>query len=182
MRQDWGFGSACLFKGNTGTTALLNTQKGNKSLQQVKEYLNWEGRKFKQLMPAAGKLKQEVQKIDCQADGIIREYHLIVVAHAMTFRGHMGKDKSISRLYPHFVLDHMYASKGWASNKRSSTSYHHNTVAEAERFASWLKTALAVYVNHNQQTWDKFLPLIVHTYNCSVHPATRFTPDNLLQA
>ena len=65
-------------------------------------------------------------------------------------------------------------------DQRFSTAYHHNTVAESERFTRFLKDILSLYVQHDHTTWDSYLPALLFAYNTSVHPGLGDTPYFLL--
>ena len=65
-------------------------------------------------------------------------------------------------------------------DQRFSTAYHHNTVAQSERFTRFLKDVLSIYVDGKHNTWDTFLPSIVYCYNTSENDTTGDTPYYLM--
>ena len=65
-------------------------------------------------------------------------------------------------------------------DQRFSTAYHHNTVAQSERFTRFLKDILAIYVEQNHALWDQFVPNIVYCYNTTVNETTGDTPYYLM--
>jgi hypothetical protein len=61
-------------------------------------------------------------------------------------------------------------------DQRFSTTYHPQTNGITERFNQTLKAQLAIQIQHNQTDWDIFVPMVVASYNNTVHESTRETP------
>jgi len=57
-----------------------------------------------------------------------------------------------------------------------STANSPQTDGQSESAVGTLVQMLRALVNYNGSDWDLFLPVVVHAYNDSVHPATGFTP------
>ena len=49
-----------------------------------------------------------------------------------------------------------------------------------ERFNRTLATMLTMYREHDQKTWDKYLPQIMMAYRASVHPSIGKTPNLMM--
>ncbi|RKO87080.1 hypothetical protein BDK51DRAFT_45974 [Blyttiomyces helicus] len=125
METDWGFQDAPLFMGDTSTAALLKGQMNDHYLLKVRAYLQWDGPKYWTHAPATTKRQWDVQRkyyTDTDEGPEVRQgtARIIVAksevglvmdpAHLKPHGGHMGRDETLSRLFPHFVFDHMFTT------------------------------------------------------------------------
>ena len=61
-----------------------------------------------------------------------------------------------------------------------TSPYHPQTDGSVERFNRTLNEMLSHYVNHEQDDWDDFLPLVVFAYNSAYHTTVKNTPYLLM--
>jgi hypothetical protein len=57
-----------------------------------------------------------------------------------------------------------------------STAYHPQTDGQTERMNQSIEQYLRLFVNHRQDNWKEWLPLVEFSYNNSIHSATKETP------
>ena len=70
-------------------------------------------------------------------------------------------------------------------NMISRTSHHMTTTANpqansVERFNGILKDMISMFVTGHQSDWDKYLPVVAHTYRVTVNTSTGYSPFRLL--
>jgi hypothetical protein len=93
----------------------------------------------------------------------------------------------------HGSIEHLVTDKGTEFRNHtmadlcllSRTSHHMTTTANpqanlVERFNGILKDMISMFVTGHQQDWDKYLPVVAHTYRVTVNTATGFSPFRLL--
>ena len=61
-------------------------------------------------------------------------------------------------------------------NVKLSTAYHPQTDGQSERTTQTLESYLRCFVNHLQDDWTSWLPLVEFSYNSSLHSAINCTP------
>jgi hypothetical protein len=57
-----------------------------------------------------------------------------------------------------------------------STSFHPQTDGQTERVNQTLEQYLRIYINYEQDSWEKLLPLAQYCYNNAAHASTNITP------
>ena len=67
-------------------------------------------------------------------------------------------------------------SKALGIQQNLSTAYHPQTDGQTERVNQIVETYLRLYVNYDQDDWNRFLPLAEFAYNNSPHSATTMLP------
>ena len=64
--------------------------------------------------------------------------------------------------------------------KTRTTALYPQSNGMVERFNRTLENKLAIFVDRNQDDWDKWIPFVLMAYRSSVHESTRQTPACLI--
>ena len=62
----------------------------------------------------------------------------------------------------------------------TTTAYHPQGNAYAERIHRFFRHAVTAYVRDDQRNWDELLPGLLTAYNDATHEATGYTPSEIL--
>jgi hypothetical protein len=96
----------------------------------------------------------------------------------------------VERVFPHHMPKRIVSDQGtefvnkvilclceiFHIKKIQTTAYHPNSNGFVERIHQFYKSALSAYADENKTNWDAYLPLLVMSYNNTLHSATGFTP------
>ena len=66
------------------------------------------------------------------------------------------------------------------TQKISTTAYHPQCNAKCERFWGPLNSMLRMYVDEDQQNWDKYLPFVTYAYNTGLRSGTGYSPFEIM--
>ncbi|XP_063411880.1 protein NYNRIN-like [Mytilus trossulus] len=65
-------------------------------------------------------------------------------------------------------------------NKTRTTAYHPSSNGLIERFNKTLGGMIKTFVNKNVTNWDEYINLLLAAYRSTPHPATGFSPNNMM--
>lgn len=66
------------------------------------------------------------------------------------------------------------------SRKIQTTAYHPQTNGQLERSHRTLAEYLRNYIDHDESSWDTWLPYAMFVYNTTPHTSTKYTPHELV--